>query len=109
MMTGQPPVPEGTAAKKLHHHQLGRPVAPRQMNPGISDEVAAVLGRMMAKNPRDRYQHPEHLLQHLLHLAQKSGGADVPTGMTFVDSPLPGPPQSRPLLVGIAAAAVLVG
>ena len=29
MLTGQPPVPEGTAAKKLHHHQHVTPLDPR--------------------------------------------------------------------------------
>src|SRR5262249_21675317 len=35
MLTGLPPVPEGTAAKKLHHHQHIAPVDPRQLNPAI--------------------------------------------------------------------------
>src|SRR5207253_1732683 len=50
MLTGQPPVPEGTAAKKLHHHQHGAPIDPRQLNATIPDEVAAILARMMAKD-----------------------------------------------------------
>src|SRR5205814_4157806 len=33
VLTGQPPVPEGTAAKKLYHHQHLAPIAPRQINP----------------------------------------------------------------------------
>src|SRR5262249_30459036 len=71
MLTGNPPVPEGTAAKKLHHHQHELPVDPRQLNAEVPDEVAAVLVRMMAKDPRNRYQQPEQLEQHLLLLAQK--------------------------------------
>ena len=62
MLTGQPPVPEGTAAKKLHHHQHVLPVDPRQLNPEIPDEVAAILVRMMAKDPKERYQRAEHLV-----------------------------------------------
>jgi serine/threonine protein kinase len=108
-LTGQPPVPEGTAARKLHHHQHVAPVDPRQINPTIPDDVAAVLARMMAKDPKQRYQQPELLVQHLLHLAQKSGGADVPEGMVYADAPLPEPPQSRPLVVALSAAMVLVG
>src|SRR5262249_46068567 len=38
MLTGQPPVPEGTAAKKVHHHQHLAPADPRQFNPEIPDE-----------------------------------------------------------------------
>ena len=98
MLTGQPPVPEGTAAKKLHHHQHVAPVDPRQLNPDIPDEVAAVLARMMAKDPKDRYQRPEHLVQHLIQLAQSLGGVNVPEGGIFVDAPLPSPPAKRPLL-----------
>ncbi len=58
MLTGRPPVPEGTAAKKLHPHQHVDPLDPRQINPAIPDDVAAVLARMMAKNPDQRYQTP---------------------------------------------------
>jgi predicted Ser/Thr protein kinase len=107
MLTGQPPVPEGTAAKKLHHHQHVAPVDPRQLNPEIGDEVAVVLQRMMAKDPANRYQRAEHLVQHLLQIAQKLGGAEVPEGLLFVDAPLLNPPKKRPLLLGAVAATLL--
>src|SRR5437870_68380 len=48
VLTEQAPVPEGTAAKKLHHHQHVDPVDPRQLNPEIPSEVVALLARMMA-------------------------------------------------------------
>jgi serine/threonine protein kinase len=100
MLTGQAPVPEGTAAKKLHHHQHLSPVDPRQLNPEIPDEVAAVLARMMAKDPKDRYQRPVHLVQHLLQVAQKVGAADnLPEGVLFVDASMPVDPRHRPLLM----------
>jgi serine/threonine protein kinase len=100
MLTGRPPVPEGTAAKKLHHHQHVMPVDPRQLNPAVPDEVALILGKMMAKNARDRYQRPLHLVQHLMQVAQKVGVADdLPEGVLFVDAPLPTEPRKRPLLL----------
>jgi serine/threonine protein kinase len=109
MLTGRPPVPEGTAAKKLHHHQHVAPIDPRQINPDIPDEVAAVLGRMMAKDPKDRYQRPENLVHHLMQLATKLGAiGGMPDGVLFVDGPLPSPPRSRPVLVAAAAALALV-
>jgi serine/threonine protein kinase len=110
VLTGQPPVPEGTAAKKLHHHQHIAPIDPRQLNPEIPDEVAAILARMMAKDPKDRYQTVAKLVQHLIGVAQKLGvSADVPQGPLFVEAPLPDPPRARPILLGAVAAAVLVG
>ena len=107
-LTGHPPVPEGTAATKLHHHQHVAPVDPRQMNSAVPDELAAILGRMMAKDPRERYQRPEHLVQHLLQLAQKLGAGGQSDGVLFVDAPLPSPPRMRPMIVAGVAASLLI-
>jgi len=109
MLTGQVPVPEGTAARKLHHHQNVDPVDPRQLNPAIPDEVAGVLARMMAKNPKERYQRPEELVSHLIILAQKLGGPSAGSdSVLFVDAPLPGQPRTRPWLVVVGAMLALV-
>ena len=51
-LTGQPPVPEGTAAKKLHAHQHIDPLDPRELNPAIPDELAAILGADDGQEPR---------------------------------------------------------
>jgi hypothetical protein len=110
MVTGQAPVPDGTAAKKLHHHQHIAPLDPRQLNPEIPDEVAAVLSRMMAKDPKDRYQRPVHLIQHLMQVAQRVGAAaDVPEGVMFVDAPLPSMQGRRPVLMIALATVFLTG
>ena len=108
MLTGQPPAPEGTPAKKLHHHQYLQPIDPRQIDPVISDDIVGVLGKMMAKNPDDRYQRPIHLVHHLMQIARKVGVADdLPEGMLMVDAPLPNRPHSRPfLMIGMALAAL---
>ena len=98
-LTGQPPVPEGTAAKKLHAHQHLPPADPRQFNPDIPETVIAVLGRMMAKDPKDRYQRPEELVHDLLGLARQilppvnDGGLIGATSAAdlWVDAPLPAP------------------
>jgi Protein kinase domain len=110
MLTGQPPVPEGTAARKLHHHQHVDPLDPRTLNPHIPDEVAALLARMMAKDPKERYQRPDELVQHLLYLAQKYGASTQRgDGVLFVEAPLPAPPRTRPLvLAGVGVAVLLI-
>src|SRR5262249_32677962 len=100
MLTGQPPVPEGTAAKKLHHHQHVRPTDPRQFVPDLPDEVAVILDRMMAKQPRDRYQSPEQLVHHLLLAARPLGVApEGAEGVLSIEATLPNPPGGRPLLL----------
>ncbi len=112
LLTGQPPVPEGTAARKLHHHQNVNPVDPRQLVPEIPDDVALILAKMMAKNPGDRYQRPEHLVQQLLRVAQRFNAvAESPEGLLFVDAPVATTPTTRPLLLaalGVAAIVTLI-
>lgn len=110
IVTGQTTVPEGTPAKKLDHHQRVAPLDPRQLNPEVPDDLVVVLGRMMAKNPADRYQRPIHLIQHLMQVAQKVGAVDeVPEGVMFVETPAPAPSHTRPvLLIGAALAALVI-
>jgi Protein kinase domain len=114
LLTGQPPVPEGTAAKKLHSHQHVAPLDPREMNPAIPNELAAILGRMMAKTPERRYQHPDQLIGHLLALAEK---LQIPIGPlahnsatapAYVEPALPAPPRLSPLWVGVAVLALVI-
>src|SRR5262249_34797578 len=94
---------------KLHHHQHEAPLDPRALNPAIPDDIAAILARMMAKNPEDRYQRAEHLVQHLLQAARKLGLAPLaPEGAVIADPPLPNPPRTRPLPgPGLAAMTLL--
>src|SRR5207248_5926057 len=70
-LTGRPPVPEGTAAKKLRAHQNDEPLDPRELNPAIPDELAAILAHMMAKDQSQRYQTPTELISHLKGLAER--------------------------------------
>lgn len=109
LLTGQPSVPEGTPAKKLYHHQHLPPVDPRQIDAGIPDDVVMILAKMMAKHPADRYQRPIHLVHHLMQVARKVGAADdLPEGVMFVDTPLPGQPRNRPVLfIGAALLALI--
>jgi hypothetical protein len=109
LLTGRPPVPEGTAAKKIHHQQSVAPIDPRQLNAAIPDEVAALLARMMAKDPADRFQDPETLVKHLLVLAGKFGdAAENSEGVLLIDALVPSPPRIRPWLWAMGAAAALV-
>jgi Protein kinase domain len=74
-LTGRPPVPEGTAAKKLQAHQHDQPTDPRDLNPAIGDALAIVLSRMMAKKPEHRYQTPEELAGDLFPLTAPGNGS----------------------------------
>jgi serine/threonine protein kinase len=110
VLTGQAPVPEGTAAKKLHHHQHVPPPDPRQLNPEVPDALAGVLARMMAKDPAQRYQHPDVLVQELTILAETLGPGDDPSAHVPVFSTAYAPPAAgtRSLLGAGLAGLVLV-
>lgn len=113
-LTGRPPVPEGTAARKLRAHQTEDPLDPRLLNAAIPDELAAVLARMMAKDPEQRYQTPNDLIAHLKALAERldlSGSLPQDVLAVTADSrALPEPPRARVwwVVAGVAVALAAV-
>ncbi len=76
LLSGKAPFPEGGLAERLHKHLNVEPPDVRLLNPRASRATAAVLRRLMAKRPADRYQTPADLLKDLVVL--KDGGS--PTG-----------------------------
>jgi len=107
-LTGRTPVPDGTAAKKLDAQRNLLAPDPRLYNPAIPEDLAAILGRMMAKDPDRRYQDAEHLAVHLRAVARKLGIATGPLSPpeSKLDEPLPPPPRMSVAWV-LTAVAVL--
>lgn len=73
LLTGQPPFPEGTALQKLLMHGTKMPEDPRFFRSDISDSLIAILRKMIAKKPADRYQIPTDLIHDLQTLAELEG------------------------------------
>ena len=73
MLTGQPPFPEGTVLQKLLQHQGDVPPDVRTFQPHIPSEVALLIQKMMAKDPRQRFQTPSHLIESLTQVAELLG------------------------------------
>ncbi|QDU80448.1 Serine/threonine-protein kinase PknB [Polystyrenella longa] len=65
MLTGLPPFPDGSLTNKLHAHAVKPPPNPQIVNEAVPDGVVAIMHRMMAKRPEDRYQTPTELIQDL--------------------------------------------
>ena len=65
LLTGRPPFPEGTLAQKLILHQMREPTPVRNVRPEVPERLAAVLGKMMAKQPSERYQTPAEVVKAL--------------------------------------------
>lgn len=58
MLTGQTPFPDGTIAAKLVAHQTREPRPVESFRSDVPEGLLAVLRKMMAKSPDDRYQKP---------------------------------------------------
>ncbi|HEX3871269.1 MAG TPA: serine/threonine-protein kinase [Pirellulales bacterium] len=110
MLTTRPPFPEGTVLQKLLQHSSDEPPDPREFNPEVSDDVASVVRRMLAKNPRQRYQHPRELIDDLLVLAE---GLGLPSTAWGVALPVSGSGDRSTMLRhlpwAIPVAALIVG
>jgi serine/threonine-protein kinase len=100
MLTGRPPFPQGTMLQKLLQHQGDQPPDVREFRPDLPEEVSRILRKMLAKDPRHRYQHPGELLEELLRLAEEVGlrplqsagnvwGVSGPAGLPFWERHLP--------------------
>jgi serine/threonine-protein kinase len=65
LLAGQCPFPRGSLSERLHAHLEAEPPDVRARNPAVSAELWAILQRMLAKQPEDRFQTPAELLQAL--------------------------------------------
>ncbi len=73
MLVGAPPFPEGTMLQKLLQHQGDEAPDVREKNKNVPVEIAAVIKKMMKKNPDERYQTPEALISDLLEISDMLG------------------------------------
>lgn len=78
MVTGRPPY-EGETLAHLIQQVLYEPYAPpRTLRKDLSDDVAFVIEKLMARKPRHRYQTPKELLKDLEAIGK--GRSVVPGG-----------------------------
>lgn len=87
MLTSEPPYPEGTVLKKLLDHQSGEPPDPAKKNRRVSDDLSLVCRKMMASDPKRRYQSPDQLIHDLMLIAGSLGLRGVsPEGLIWLKS-----------------------
>jgi serine/threonine protein kinase len=65
ILTGSTPFSEGTVAQKLIWHQTRQPKSVLALRPEVPAELAAVVEKMMAKDPAQRYQTPAEVVDAL--------------------------------------------
>jgi formylglycine-generating enzyme required for sulfatase activity len=72
MLTGQVPFADDSLAGKLLAHQQKAAVGVEVLRPELPRGLAAVVRRLMAKDPAERYQTPEMLARALEPFARES-------------------------------------
>jgi serine/threonine protein kinase len=80
LLTGRSPFADGTVAQKLLDHQTRLPDGVRKYRNDTPAGVEAIVSRMLAKNPRDRFQQPIEIVTALAR-------------WTRVPAPLPHPSE----------------
>src|SRR5262249_864183 len=79
-LTGRAPFSEGTVAQKLIWHQTRQAKSVHALRPELPEELSAVVHRLLAKHPGQRYQTPMEVVQAL---------------SPWTQTPIPPPPEAE--------------
>jgi serine/threonine protein kinase len=71
LLVGQPPFPGGSVMQKLFKHQQEKPRSGEFLRPDVQRIIGAILEKMMAKQPEDRYQTPAEVATVLAPFVHK--------------------------------------
>jgi serine/threonine protein kinase len=90
LLSGQVPFPGGSWSEKLLKHQFDEPTPLAELRPDVPVEIAAIVHRLMAKNPDERYPVPAALAEVLevwltdqsLHSERGGNRTPLPAGDT---------------------------
>ena len=90
MLVGHAPFAEGTMVQKLLQHQQAEPPSIDELRPDVPRRLSAIIERLMAKDPLDRYQRPAILVADLVACAEAEGfPLSVGRPVGAADAPLP--------------------
>jgi serine/threonine-protein kinase len=67
MLAGLAPFGKGTLPERILQHMKASPPDVRKLNRSVPGPLVAIINRMLAKKPDDRYQSPAELLRDLEH------------------------------------------
>lgn len=65
LLAGHPPFPSGTVSQKLLWHRTKDPTPIRQVRPEVPEGLAAIVAKMMQKDPAQRFQTPGEVAAEL--------------------------------------------
>jgi serine/threonine protein kinase len=73
LLTGRPPYDAASPAELIDNIRMTAPLKPRDFNPSLPDIFEAVVLKMLAKRPEDRFLTPSELLAELEPFAVDEG------------------------------------
>ena len=73
LLVGRAPFSTGSIAERLLGHQIGTPDAICELRPSVPKRLAQIGEKMMAKQPRDRYQSAVEVLDALASWRNSNG------------------------------------
>jgi serine/threonine protein kinase len=87
LLTGRLPFPGGTTLEKLVRHGTEEPTPVESLRPEVPAAMAAIVRRLMAKQPAERFQTPAELAAALAPFAVNTGGtwSDPDPTKAFLD------------------------
>jgi diguanylate cyclase (GGDEF)-like protein len=90
-LTGAPPFRAADVGALIHMHLAATPPDPRHVRPDLAPALAQVVGKLLAKDPDDRYQSARGLRADLARIAAgERDGFPLDTGDGGADSDLVG-------------------
>jgi serine/threonine-protein kinase len=108
LLAGQPPFPYGSPTDKVIKHAMLEPQALAQLRPEVPPAVTAVVRRLLAKRPEDRFQTPAELAATLAALPlgppapapqqeeYRGAAGDTGPGWSSLEGPVPAPTAAAP-------------
>jgi eukaryotic-like serine/threonine-protein kinase len=96
LLTGLAPFPTGSVVEKLLMHQKEQPRPAEELRPGIPADVLAILRKMMAKRPDERYPGPLEVVQALTKLRPPEPPPTRSRPAPLQTAPKPAPRPARP-------------
>ncbi len=99
MLAGEPPFRGSTAFEVALQHVQKAPEPLNQVRPDLPEALCAVVHKMMAKDPAQRYQTGRDLLRDLARVREALTGTNpVPAGLPTIQvEPLPASPSNAAL------------
>jgi serine/threonine protein kinase len=95
MLTGRPPY-EGESYNELLSKILMEPVPDiRQIEPAVSAELAAVIGKALAKDRKERYRNAAEVIEALLPFHSAANESMTPSAEHFLRTSVAPPPAGE--------------